>query len=25
MNKNELVLLEDEGDLTFWVFERLAS
>lgn len=22
MNKNELVLLENIGDLTFWVFER---
>jgi hypothetical protein len=23
MNKNELVLLEQEGNLTFWVFERI--
>ncbi len=23
MSKTELVLLEDEGDLTFWVFERI--
>ena len=23
MSKNELVLLEDEGDLTFWVFEKI--
>jgi hypothetical protein len=25
MNKNELVLLEQEGNLTFWVFERIGQ